>query len=151
MGNPIARYRKSSINTISIRYGNETIIINVSRAAKISEDSLESEIKNQPSYYGFLFILHKRLLTRFEQLKLRRQQVYGQLLGKAKERKNSFNRPISDTAAEKWVKAHKKYIAASQDCINARDQADQVLGAVRAFEMRAALMQTLSSNLRKER
>lgn len=73
------------------------------------------------------------------------------LMGKAKERKNTYGRPLSDTQAEKWVRANKKYIAASENCIYARDQADQVLAAVRAFEMRAALMQTLSSNLRKER
>lgn len=151
MINAFKKYRHSSVSILSVNYGKEAIIINIARATKIDEDDLEAEIKNQPSHYAFLFMLHKKLLTRFEQLKLQRKRTYGMLLAKAKERKNGYGRPLSDTAANKWVECHKRYISISEDCIQARDEADQVLGAVRAFEMRAALLQTLSSNLRKER
>lgn len=151
MQNAFKKYRNSAINILSVRYGKEDIIINIARASKISENLLEAEIKNQPSHYAFLFSLHKKLLTKFELLKLHRQKVYGMLMGKAKKRQNTYGRPLSDTQAEKWVRSNQKYITASENCIYARDQADQVLAAVRAFEMRAALMQTLSSNLRKER
>lgn len=145
------KYRRSSVNIISIRYDGEEIILNIARAARISENNLEEEIKHQPSHYAFLSSLHKKLLTRFEQLKVQRQRVYGQLIMKAKERTNSSGRSLSDAQADKWVRTHKRYLAASEECITARDHADQLYAAVRSFEMRAALMQTLSSNLRKER
>lgn len=148
--NPLSKYRNSPINIISIRYGKEDIIFNIAKAAKIDEDNIEAEIKGQPSHYAFLFVLHKRLLTKFEELKLRRGSIYGELLARAKERKNVYGRPLSDTASDKWIKSHKKYLRISEACIKARDEADQLLGAVRAFEMRANLMQTLSSNLRKQ-
>lgn len=150
--NPISKYKGSSINIISIRYEKEDININLARAAKISEQSMEAEIKGQPSYYFFLFSLHKKLLTKFELLKLQRKSTYGRLYAMAKDRKSSSTgRYLSEAAVKAWVESHKKYLKASENCIRVRDQADQVLGAVRAFEQRKDLMQSLSANLRKER
>lgn len=150
--NPLAKYKGHSLNTICIRYEKEEIIINLAKAAKITEDNIEAEIKNQPSYYFFLFSLHKKLLTKFELLKLQRKSTYGRLYAIAKDRKSSSTgRFLTETAVKAWVESHKKYLQASEACIRARDQADAVLGAVRSFEQRKDLLQTLSSNIRKER
>jgi hypothetical protein len=147
----ISKYSKSKINIISIQYGEEKITINVAREAKIDSNNIEDEIKRQPSNYGFLFMLHKRLLTEFEHLKLRRKSIFGELLAAAKRRTNSSGRPLSDNDAKAWVESNKKYIRISERCINKRDEADQVLGAVRALEQKKDLLQSLSANLRTER
>lgn len=149
--NDISKYRSSPINVINLRYGKETITINLARATKISESNLENEIKKQPSYYAFLSMLHKRLLTQFELAKLARKKEYGRLYAIAKDRKGSNGRYLSESAIKVWIESHKKYVSKSETCIHLRDNADQLFTAVRAFEMRANLMQTFSSNLRKER
>lgn len=147
----LSKYYSSTINIISVRYGEEDIRINIARESRINEDTIEEEIKKQPSSYAFLSMLHKRLLTKFELLKLSRKSLYGRLLAEAKKRTGPSGRPLSDNDAKAWVECHKKYIKASEGCIMARDKADQLFSAVRAFEQRAALLQTLSSNLRRER
>lgn len=148
---PISKYKGSPINIISVRYGKEDIKINLARATKITENGLEVEIKNQPSHYAFLIMLHKKLLTEFELAKLHRKAVYGNLYAQAKDRKGNNGRYLSETNIKVWVESHKKYIRASELCIRTRDHADQLFAAVRSFEMRANFLQTLSANLRKER
>lgn len=148
--NPIRKYRRSPINIITIKYGEELISIDMSKALLILESTIEEEIKTQPSYYFFIASLHKKLLTRLEYLKVRRKAVFAQLLEKAREKRGPSGRYLSDTDAKAMVDKNKKYIRISERCIEARDQADQLYSAVRAFEMRANLMQTLSSNLRKQ-
>jgi len=147
----IQKYYKSSINILSIQYGKEHITLNIAQEAKIKEDNIEDEIKRQPASYAFLFMLHKKLLTEFERLKLRRKSIYGILLAEAKRRTNSAGRPLSDNDAKAWVESHRKYIRISERCIEARDQADQVQAAVKSFEQKKDLIQSLSANLRNER
>lgn len=147
----LRKYRRSPINIISIRYEKESIRINVAQAARIREADIEGEIKNQPSYYAFLFMLHKRLLTKFELLKLKRKSLFSRLYAEAKDRTGKNGRPLSETAVKAWVEGRKQYLQASEKCIRARDEADQLQAAVRAFEQRKDLLQTLSSNIRKER
>lgn len=148
--NPIRKYRKSPINTITIKYGEELISIDMAKALLILESTMEEEIKTQPSYYFFISALHKKLLTTFERLKVRRKQVFAQLLEKARNKRGPSGRYLSDTDAKAVVEKNKKFIRTCERCIEARDQADQLYSAVRAFEMRANLLQTLSSNLRKQ-
>lgn len=147
----LSNYRKSSINHVHINYGGKVFEFNIYEEAKISEEAIEREITTQPSKYALLFILHKKLLAKFETLKQNRKGLYGRLLGVAKTRTSSNGRPLTDKGSEAWVEAHKKYKKATEDCIKAKTDADILQGCVRAFEQRKDLMQTLSSNIRKER
>lgn len=146
------KYRSSKINHVYIKFGNETINFNIFEEAKINEDDIEREIKSQPSKYAFLFVLHKKLLTKFETLRQNRQELYGKLyaISKGKVSKHT-GRPFSDDLSKAWVESHSKYVKATKDCIAAKDAADILQGCVRAFEQRKDLIQTLSSNTRKER
>lgn len=145
------KYRKSSINIVHINYGGKTFNFNIYEETKISEEAMEAEIKTQPSKYAFLFILHKKLLARFETLKQNREQLYARLYGQSKSRVQASGRAYTDEASKAWVEGHKKYKTITEACIKAREDADILQGCVRAFEQRKDLLQTLSSNIRKER
>jgi len=143
------KYKDSAVNNISIYYQGEKITFSLWDEVKISEEAMDKEIKTQPSHYGFLLLLQKKLNTRFEDLKRRRKKVYGQLLVKAKEMKVG-PRLMNDDTARAWVESHPKFNKITKLCIKAKDDADTIYAAVQAFQQRKDLLQTLSSNRRKE-
>lgn len=146
------KYKTSKVNEVFIKYGNETINFNIFKEANINEEDIEREIKSQPSKYAFLFVLHKKLLTKFETLRQHRQELYGKLYAISKGKvSKSTGRPFSDDLSKAWVEAHPRYTKLTHQCIKAKDEADVLQGCVRAFEQRKDLIQTLSSNTRKER
>ena len=144
-------YKVSKINHLHINYGGEKIRINLWRELRITPESIDAELKNQPSSYGFLLMLHKRLLADFEEAKLERGRVYGKLFLSSKGKTGANNRLFSEEACKAYAESHPHFIEASQKCIMIRKQADEVYSAVRAFEQRKDLMQTISSNQRKEK
>jgi len=146
----LSKYKNRAINTIKIKYGDEQINFNIFEELKISEVIINREIKEQPSYYAFLLLVQKHLLTRFEKLKQKRKQIYGRLYLKAKERQNQ-GRPYNDEMCKAWVESHKAYVRVTDDCIEARDHADKVYAVVEGFRQRGNLLQTLSSNNRKDK
>lgn len=149
--NKLETYSISPINRITIKYGKEEIRFNLWDELKISEQRINIELKKQPSKYGFLLMLYGKLKTQFELEKSDRRAVYGRLWAKAKKRiSSSTHRVYSDDAAEIWVEAHKEYRMATARCIHAKDKVDQLWAAVKAFEQRKDVIQSLSSNIRNE-
>lgn len=144
-------YKVSKLNTLNINYGGEKIRINLWRELRITPESIDVEIKNQPSSYGFLLLLHKKLLAAFEEAKLQRGRTYGRLFLSSKGKTGKNNRLYSEEACKAYAECHPSFVEASQRCIEIRRSADEVYAAVRAFEQRKDLMQTLSSNQRKEK
>jgi len=147
----LSKYRKSDINQVIINYRGKTFNFNIYSECSITEAGLEAEIKGQPSRYALLFTLHKKILADFERLKATRKRVYGRLLHVAKAKVGASGRPYTDEQSKAYVESHKKYLKATEDCLKTREDSDVLLGCVRAFEQRKDLLQTLASNLRKER
>jgi len=141
--------RTAQLANIRIKYEGEVFKFNLFEEVKITERLLEMEIKEQPSYYGFLTLLQKKLLTRFEDLKLERKKVEGTLFLQFKQEKGANGRPMTDDMAKASVLSHKDFILASRACIKAKDDADTIWACVKAFEQRKDLLQTLSSNTRR--
>lgn len=151
MGKLYNHLKKSQIPVIKINFAGEAIEFNLSQEVKISEIQLNSEIIKQPSKYGFALLLWGKLKTRFENSKVTKKRVYGRLYAKAKSQKmGNTGRPMSDDLAKSWVESHEEYCKACRACIKAKDEVDQLYSVVKAFEQRAFLLQTISSNKRNE-
>lgn len=146
----IIKYKDSPVNIIHIVYGDEVISFNLMEEARIDENKIEEQIKNQPSKYAFVSMLHKKMMAEFESCKQRRKALYGRLFLRAK-RGEGGARGLSDEAAKAKVESNPKYVKLTQKCIDVRRQADELFSCVRVMEMTSNLMQTLSSNLRRER
>jgi len=147
----ISSYYKSDFTIINIRYGNERVSFNLMQEVRITPDIINDELKGQASKYGFCLMLHKKLLTEFERLKLRKNKIYGILFFKAKEQKGQMGRYFSDDLAKAWVEKHPKYQKACLACIKSKDDADAIYSCIKAFEQRKDLIQSLSSNIRNEK
>lgn len=141
-------YRSLKVNNIKIIFDGQTIKFNLFKELAINEDRLDKEIKNQPSYYGFLLLIQKKLLTKFENLKQDRKRLYAKLYLQAKK-KTTNGRPYNDDMAKAYVEAHPQYVSITKNCIIAKDEADTIYSCIKAFEQRKDLIQTLSSNNRK--
>ena len=150
--NYLKKFSKSSLSKIRITYGGEVFKFNLIEITTIKESTIDLELKRQPSYYGFCLLLQKKLTTEYERLRQRRKSLYGQLYFRAKEKvkAKSTGRFLSDDAAKAYVLKHPQYIEITTQCIEARDNADAMFSVIRAFEQRKDLMQTISSNKRKE-
>lgn len=147
----LIKYKSSPIFQVRIKYGKELVSFNLSRELKIDEDTIDHQLTTQPTHYGFCLLLHKKLLTLFEEAKVDRKRVYGRKLLYAKENKQMNGRPFSDDAAKAWVESHKEFVAASMKCIKLKDQADVLFSCIKAFEQRKDLLQSISSNRRSEK
>lgn len=145
----LSDYKTSRLNRITIKWQGETIKFNLFDELKISETALMKEIKLQPSYYGFLLMLHKKLLTKFEDLKLARENRYYTVFLQAKDERNN-GRALNDDVCKARAKTDTEYIQLSRQCIKVKDDADAIYSCVKGFEQRKDLLQTLSSNIRKE-
>lgn len=145
------QYKKHSLQLISIVYGKEKIQFNLSQELKVNEDELNDELKKQPGYYGFLLLLHKKLLTQWHVLKERRKSTWAKLYLKAKEKnQKGTQRPFTEEMAKAWADSHSDYQKLTSQCIQAKDDADVIFSAVKGYEQKKDILQTLSSNTRKQ-
>jgi hypothetical protein len=147
----LSKYYKLPFTTLNIKYGDEKIVFSLMRELRINHDRINYELMRQPSKYGFCLLLHKKLLTEFEKLKVEKNRLWGQLYFIAKEKKQvATGRIFTEDMSRAWVEKHPKYIKAQLACINARDSADAIYACIKSFEQRKDLIQSISSNLRKE-
>jgi len=147
----ISQHYKLPFTIINVKYGNEKISFSLLRELRLNPDIINDELERQPSMYGFCMLLHSKLKTQFEQLKLEKKKTYGRLYFKAKERKSNITgRLFSDDLAKAWVEKHPDYIQACLVCIKAKDDADAIYSCIRSFEQRKDVAQSISSNIRSQ-
>ncbi|HJY22853.1 MAG TPA: hypothetical protein VJ279_08220 [Hanamia sp.] len=147
----ISSYRKSKILDIKVVYNGEKIIFNLASELRVNPDSINDSLKIQPNHYGFCLLMHKKLLAVVERLKMERDATYGRLFIRAKETKVMNGRPFSDDTAKAWVESHSEFKKITRDCIKAREDADIIFAAVKGFEQRKDILQSISSNIRNEK
>lgn len=151
MGRLLKYAIKSSLMEISISVGEEKYNFNLFHELKIKESGISDELKNQPSSYGFLTMLHKQLLKNLSDLKIEEKKAYANAYIKYKHEINKeTSRPNSDDLAKQKAELDIKYIKKQQQITSLQFDVNRVEACVRAFEQRASLLQTISANSRKE-
>ena len=144
--------QSSSLMDIEINTGTEVIKFNLHKEVKIDEAFISRDLKTQPSYYGFLSMLHKSLLKALMELKVREKKAFAAAYLKHKQSINKeTNRPNSDDVAKQKAELDIRYLKSQRMVINMNYDVNRVEACVRAFEQRSGLLQTLSANIRKER
>lgn len=135
----------SSIMEIKIKYNDQIFAFNLDKELRVSETNVAIHIKTQTRGYAFLAMLHKKLMikVRDEQKALNRYK-YGRLA----EIKPKFS---TLKEAEANMSSDKKLLQLENDLLHLEEARDTIEVAVRAFEMRKDLIQTLSANIRKEK
>lgn len=141
----------SSLMDICIKYGDETIKFNLTEELAINENKITSEITEQPTIYAFIAMLHKKLVRVANDKDKTSERSYAKAFINIKTSVDeSTGRAHSKEVAKEKALLDIKYIKADKASSQAKEEADVVGVAVRAFEQRQSLIQTLSANMRKE-
>jgi hypothetical protein len=148
----IKKYITSSpLLNIKIKYKSEIFKFNLYDELIINEDKINTEIKEQPSYYGFIGLLLVKLQRQKDDIEAELNKVDAKLFIKYKTNINlSTNRENSKDLAEALVKDDRTY----QDQLTRFNKVKESVGIIqqclRAFDQRSHLLQSLSANRRRE-
>ena len=142
--------KKSSLMDISIQYGTEKIKFNLFEELIINESRINDELKNQPSYYGFLSLLLVKLKKAMDESKAELEKIKAELFIEFKgDMDKATGRPYSNDLAESLVVQEELYIKALQKYLKAEENYGLINASVNSFTQRSHLLQSLAANTRK--
>lgn len=141
---------KSNLMRVEISYGDDEVVFNLYQEAKINENIIDKEIKEQPNSYGFLGMLSIKLKRRLKDAEAELERVYARKYVINKENEmESTGKPPSDDLAKQLVFDDPEYHRAKAKLIKAEEEAGVIEVCVQTFIQRASLIQTLAANIRK--
>ena len=141
----------SKLMNIKVKYGKEEFKFNLYKELIIDENTLNRELKEQPSLYGFLTLLHKKLIRIKEDKETEVNKIYADVYIDMKNNRNQLTgKPNADDLCKQTAIADTDYNNAKKVLSKATEQANIIGSCVRSFEQRKDVIQTLSANLRKE-
>ena len=141
----------SKLMNINIKYGTEKIKFNLYEELVVSEDRINTELKEQPATFGFLSLLHKKLNRIKDDLEAEKDKIWGEIYLEAKsQRDENTGRPYANDSAKELANSSPKVHDIILKLNKAKEQAEIIGACVRSFEQRSHLVQSLSANLRRE-
>lgn len=141
----------TDIMVIVLKYDGEKIKIDLRQELKVNENRINKEIKDQPSYYGFLCMLRNKLKRVMDDKEFQMKKAYSKKFCYYKEQTNPHTQRVNndDLAKQLTIKS-----TSYGKAVNAFNEAEYnyntVKDAVESFDQRSSLIQTLSANLRGE-
>jgi len=136
---------------IRIKYKREVFKFNLYEELKVDENKINSELKNQPSYYGFVGMLLIKLQRVKDDKEAEFYKKEAELYIEYKTSINpNTNRENSKELAEALVKENPAYQKLLKEFNNAKENVGIIKHCLSSFEQRSNLIQSLSANLRKE-
>jgi hypothetical protein len=150
MGNLIKYANKSKLMNLFIRYGDEKFKFNLFEEAQINEDIIQRELKDQPSAYGFLGVLHAKIKKKEADVETSCKRKYAELYVMYKDQINKITgRPNADDLCREKVLIHPAYIKLEDELNAIREKTNLLAVCVKTFDQRSSLIQTISANNRK--
>ncbi len=148
----LSKYTKgSSLMNISIEYNGEKITFNMYEELQINENTINAELKEQPSYYSFIGMLHKKLIRQAAEKEKSSERLWAKAYTKIKgEIDPNTNRVTSNELAKEKANLDIKYKKGYSSYLVAKEQADTIGICLKSFEQRKDLIQTIAANLRRE-
>ena len=149
----IAKYAEtSSLMNINITYGEETFYFNLFAETTVDENKINHEAKVQPSAYGFIAMLHKKLIRVAKDKKAEMEKTFSKLYIQYKKQiDEETKRPYPKETAHHMATKHFSYHQKIKEYHQAEENAGIIEACVKSFEQRSYLIQTISANVRKER
>lgn len=135
---------------VSISYQGDVIKFNLFEELMISESKINQEIKDQPSYQGFLgnllAHLEKKMLDEKHTLKNYHSKYY-EMYKKTNDK--STGRPLSNDRVESKIILKPKYDKQMQKVNRLKFEIQIIENCVKSFDARKDLIQSLSANVRR--
>jgi hypothetical protein len=128
----------------------ETIYVSIKKDLQITED-IDTEVDQAASQFGFYAVLSEKAETRYQKMKFafdqwRAEVESNQIMLRAREAKKAF----TEAQMKSHVMSQPKYRAFQIRLIQYDEQRRIIKVIAKAFELKKDLVQTKSSNRRKE-
>ena len=141
---------KSSLMNIDITYQKEKIRFNLFEELSINEGKINKEIKEQPSYQGFLGVLLSHLNKKAADEKQSLKRIYAKYFDLYKKKIDSnTNRAYSNDRVDSLILGKGKYIKQLELVSKINFEVEIIESCVNSFDSRKDLIQSLSANVRK--
>lgn len=128
----------------------EKVVLSIEEQLKISED-IDNEIDDAAKNFGYFAILSERSDTRYQKMKFAFDQWQAEVETRAMmERKASGDKPYTEAQMKANIRSQPKYSAYQTKLIELDEQRRVLKVIVKAFELKAGLVQTKASNRRTE-
>lgn len=137
---------KKEIELLPLTHRGKTYKLDIIKELQINPSRINSELTEQPSSYYLLCLIKNHAVSERDRLEVERDASFSKAYIAAKESGPNVN---NDTAEHKARKS-KAYVLAFEAYIQAKEEAQNLMDICRAFEQRSNLIQTISSNIRKE-
>lgn len=142
----------SDLMNISITYGTEKLKFNMFEELQINENTINSQIKEQPSVYAYIGMLHKKLLRASSEQEKKAERAFAKAYIRIKaEIDPTTNRVHADKLAKEKAEVDIRYKKSYSEYLGMKEQAETIGICLKSFEQRSNLIQTIAANLRKER
>ena len=140
----------SDFSNVSLKINGETIKFNVKDELAINEGIIQRELKDQPSMYAYVGLLHRKVVRYAKDLELEAQRIYAVKFSQYKSKLNpETKRQYNDDLANQKALANEEYNKAMKAFHRAEESAGKLLVVVRAFEQRKDMLQAINTNNRK--
>lgn len=131
---------------LTIRYMGKRYQVNLSKELAIEENTINTQLKHQPSNYAFLCLIRDSYIRDRDKLEKQKDAAYSSAWLFYKGSSNSIN---NDTAKHK-AETNAKYLSITEKYLRAANKAAKLISICRAYEARERILQTLAANLRKQ-
>lgn len=135
---------KSDIMNFAIEYGGKTYKFNLDEELKISEEGLNTEVKNHARSHAFLLMLHKKLSIKLHEAQKELRRKSDKLFTEFSKTEDKVTVAKAKAAADPKLQIQEQKIAQMEEL------RDYVGVAVESFRVRKDLLQTLAANTRIE-
>lgn len=147
----VAFAEKSDLMRVDVKWGSERFRFNLYEELAITEGRINEEVKSHPTSYAFLNMLYKKLILKKEHAESVMEKAWSSEYARQKRKINPVtNRPTSDDLAKAKADTSPIVKARTEEYYSAKNDATIMEVAVKAFESRANLIQTLSANIRND-
>lgn len=133
---------------VTLLYKGKKVKINVSEELAINEQTINSQLKEIPSSYGFILMLRSKAIKERNLLDRQKEMAYSEAYLFYKDSKASG---MTNEMANHKANTNQKYSSLYEAWLKACNRASILDDICKAFESRERIIQTLSANLRKEK
>lgn len=138
--------KETSMNILEVKIQGKKFNIDLTKELSISETRLNQAIVENPSVFVFLSQLKNEAIAKRDELERQKDIIFSKVYIATIESNPKATKELANHKAN----ASTKYQVANKEFLGEKERADKLISICRAFEMKAQLLQTLSSNLRKE-
>jgi len=146
MQDKITQISKIKRDVLTVHYKGEKININISQELSISENVINSQLKDSPSSYAFLCLLRDKQVKLRDTLERSKDVAYSEAYIYYK----GSGSGITNETAQHKANSNPKYKSLYKKYLRAVSKASNFISICRAYEGREKILQTVSANLRRE-